>query len=402
MQTCAGHRLLHSLLVALLVLAPNRLVAPQPAPESTTAAGPNRRSSAPAVVITGLRIGGVARPVPSAGEQEIVGLELEARAGGIHIEFAAVGVATGVVPLYQYRLEGLEDAWSAPAEEHAVTYAYLAHGRYRFVVRALDAGGRAGASPASVSFLIRPPPWRTWWVVFPAVGLVVGALYALHRVRVRRLLELERVRTRIATDLHDDIGSSLSQISVLSEVVRRRMDRGEEPVAEPLDRIGEISRELVDSMADIVWSVNPRRDRFGDLVSRMRGFANELFSSRDVQIRFQAPAGAEDVKVRPTLRRQVFLIFKEAMHNMIRHSDCSQADIALKVEGGWIKMCMSDDGRGFDPLSAGGGHGLASMQQRARSLGGSLSLTTRPGGGTAITLKVPMRRGRARRKEASS
>src|SRR5262249_34545968 len=157
--------------------------------------------------------------------------------------------------------------------------------------------------PASVTFRILPPIWRRWWFLTPIAILVLSALVvfdryraarlmelhkaeeALRKSREERLAELERVRRRIAADLHDDIGSSLTKISILSEVIRRQPDYKDSPVTEPLTKIAGASRELVDTMSDIVWAINPQKDHLSDLTQRMRRFAADAFTARN--IRFQ-------------------------------------------------------------------------------------------------------------------
>jgi signal transduction histidine kinase len=156
--------------------------------------------------------------------------------------------------------------------------------------------------------------------------------------------------------------------------------------------IAGLSRELVDSMSDIVWAIDPEQDRLDDLTHRMRRFAGDLFSYNGVQVRFQAPGGEKNPRVDADVRRQVFLIFKESLHNSARHSGCSEVDIRLQLDGGWLELALADNGQGFDPARARCGHGLASMAQRAKQLGGALAVETAPGRGAALALRVPMGR----------
>ena len=162
-------------------------------------------------------------------------------------------------------------------------------------------------------------------------ALAAGAL-AIHRFRVARAVELERVRTRIATDLHDDIGSSLSRIAILTELLQRRADPAAKPLTGTLGRIAGLSRELVDSMSDIVWAINPKRDRLSDVVFRMRRFASDAFTGSDIEFSFRAPAIEEDPRVGPDLRRELYLVFKESVNNAVRHSGCSSAAVELSLD----------------------------------------------------------------------
>ena len=213
---------------------------------------------------------------------------------------------------------------------------------------------------------------------------------ALRRSREERLEELERVRRRIAIDLHDDIGSSLTQISILSELVSRRVGHRQSAVSEPLQQIASTSRELVDSMSDIVWAINPQKDHLRDLVQRMRLFASESLTARNIAFQFRAPDLGQDVRLSANIRREVFLIFKESLNNLIRHARCTEATIDLGLEADYLELRVTDNGAGFDPTHASDGHGLMSMRERADGIHGELQLRTTPGGGASITLRAPI------------
>jgi len=253
------------------------------------------------------------------GENPPAGLRLNPARNHLQIDFFGLGFASGVPLRYQYRLEsnGASD-WSPPSEQQTVDFAALGPGRHRFAVRAVTSEGLTSEAPAALVFTVDVPVWRTWWFLSIAAVALAAATYSLHRYRLERLLELERVRIRIATDLHDDIGSTLSQISVLSEVVRRP------DIAEPLSSVIGLSRDLVDFLNDIVWAINPKRDSLHDLTHRMRRFASDLSSARGVDLRFLAPGLATDLKAGADLRRETFLVFKESMNNALRHAACTQ------------------------------------------------------------------------------
>jgi len=233
--------------------------------------------------------------------------------------------------------------------------------------------------------------WQRWWFL-AAAGIAIGLLiYALYRYRLAQLLALERIRTRIATDLHDDIGSSLSQVAILSEVVRRRIGESDPEINGPLYRIGAISRELVDSMSDIVWAINPAKDKLYFLAQRMREFATDVLMARGIQFEFRASNREHELAIGAEVRRQVFLIFKECVHNVIRHANCTHVEIEVRVGGEGLVVEVRDNGTGFEPLAATNGHGLASMRDRARQLGGTINVAP-DDRGTAVTLDVPLAR----------
>jgi signal transduction histidine kinase len=348
----------------------------------------------PAVFIGGLRIAGVPVPVSELGETELYGLRLSPGQNQLVIDFVGLGFLPGEALRYQLKLEGADREWSAPGGLRSVNYAGLAPGSYRFLVRGVAGDGTPSTVPASIAFTVRPPLWRQWWFVALVAAATATALYAAHRYRVRRVLEWAAMRTRIATDLHDDIGSNLTKIAILSEVARR--DRGEEPAADdPLSSIARISRESVASMSDIVWAINPRRDGLQDLTWRMRRFAEDTFGARGIGFEFHAPDQGPDLPLGAEVRRQVYLIFKESVSNVVRHSSCGRAEVAFRLEGREGVLTVTDDGRGFDPGRRQDGNGLVSMRRRAEGFGGRLDIRSGPGQGTTLTLRIPIRLPRA-------
>jgi signal transduction histidine kinase len=293
---------------------------------------------------------------------------------------------------YQYKLEGANADWSQPGVLRSVNYGRLAPGHYRFVVRAISKQGLVSADPAVLEFRILPPIWQRWWFLALGTLVVAAAVYATYRYRLHRLIELERVRTRIASDLHDDIGSNLSLISGLSDVLHQQTSGVDPEIAERLSVIARVSRRSVDAMSDIVWAVNPKRDSLLDLSHRMRRFASDSFTARDIQFHFDAPSLQQNVKIGAEVRREVFLIFKEGVNNIVRHSGSKTAEVALQIDHGMINLKLSDNGKGFDVTVTDNGQGLVSMRRRAEKIGGELVIISRASAGTTLVVKAPVGR----------
>ncbi len=346
----------------------------------------NRAGSPPPVWITGISIAGRRAPVSEAGESSVRGVE--ANPGKEHIQFDFVGLSysPGRVLRYQYRLG--DAAWSPPIEERAVHYAALAPGRYRFAVRAVNSDGEASPAPATVEFQVVPPIWRRGWFQGLLLAAAIGGALWVHLARVARLLEIERVRMRIATDLHDDIGSSLSQIAILSDVAHQRTAGGK--AAEPVDRIGALSRELLDSIGDIVWTIQPHKDHLSDLKQRMRRFAADVLSLRNVEMHWSGSDSGRDLELDTELRRQVYLIFKECINNIARHSGATEAHIDLQVGRQQLALEVRDNGCGIEHPNGRSGNGLESMKLRASRLGGELQVRSTKGQGTTVILRAPL------------
>jgi signal transduction histidine kinase len=354
---------------------------------------PDPPQTPPPILISGLRIAGVTQPVSQLGETEAPALLLGPGQNQLSIEFLGLSFGPGEALRYQYRLEGADQDWSQPTDQRQVNYPNLAPGRYRFLVRAVNVEGLVSSQPASVAFTVLPPFWRRSWFLALAAILAGLAIYAAYRARVSRLVELERVRTRIATDLHDDIGANLSLIAMVSEVARGHLQREDLRMREWFSTISTTSRDTVDAMSDIVWAVNPKKDHLSDLTQRMRRFAEDIFAARNIELRFSEPESGRDLKVGADVRREVFLIFKESINNMVRHSRCTAVGVEMEINRGWLVLQMADNGQGIDAARAGQGNGLASMRQRAAKLGGVLEVSSEVssnGRGTSVTLRVPL------------
>ncbi len=352
---------------------------------------PRESPPPPPIFINRLLIAGREKNLSELGERDLSGLELPPGRNQIEIEFASLAFDGADAILYQYKLEGADADWSGYTSRRSVNYANLKPGDYRFLVRAVNAEGALSEAPASAQFRVPAPFWQRWWFLALAATAMGLAVYGLYRYRVARLVEIERVRTRIATDLHDDIGSNLSLIAGLSRFLRDQIGERDPGAGERLSVIAQASSRSVEAMSDIIWAVNPRKDHLSDLSQRMRRFASDAFTARDIEFSFTAPDLRRHTRVDAETRREVFLIFKEALNNAVRHSACSHADVTLEVDHGKLVLKVSDNGKGFDQQAAEYGNGVMSMKARADKLGGRLEITSAPGQGATVTLTAPLR-----------
>jgi signal transduction histidine kinase/ligand-binding sensor domain-containing protein len=357
------------------------------------------------VFLHALRIAGVPHPVAQLGETDIAGLVVGPGDGRVEIEFGAASLAAGEVPRYLIRLEGAEEEWREPTAARSVLYLNLAAGSYRFMVRALYADGQVSPHAATVAFEVLRPVWRRAWFVVLALVAIGGSAWAFHRQRVRRLLALERVRTRLATDLHDDLGARLSRISILSGVARVRLGTAEAVTF--LDDIGATARELIQASGDLVWSMDPAHDDLRSLTARIRRFASDMLDPAGIAWTLDGASDEALARVPSVVRRHVLLVFQEAINNIARHAGARHVTLRLGVEHRLLRAEIHDDGRGFvmpsaaadTPIETAGdgvsgdpaGRGLRNMARRARELGGALEVTSAPGRGTCVRLAVPLR-----------
>lgn len=363
---------------------------------------PDRPAAPPPALISGVRINGVPEPVSALGQQAVSFADFAPDQNQVQIDFVGLGFGSGDVLRYQYRLQGTDADWSAPSEQRSVIYGSLAPGRYTFRVRAVKSDGIVTAQPATMTFAILRPVWQRSWFVAIAALMSSMVIYTLYRYRVARILEMANMRTRIATDLHDDIGANLTRIALLSEVATRR--RVHDPRAAavsasalegeqedgPLNSIARIARESVSSMSDIVWAINPARETLLDLTRRMRQHADEIFTLRDIELHFDASDIRQELRLGVDVRRDLLLIFKESVNNSARHSRCTRVEVSFRVERSGLVLTIADNGTGFDASLESEGQGLRSMRRRAQRLHGMFDIASGTGPGTTVTLTVPL------------
>src|SRR5580658_7402101 len=353
-----------------------------------------RPPTIPSVLITALEAGGRRYRVSQAGEALLQPPKLDPWRNQLQVTFAGFNNEPGESLRYRYRLEGTDEAWQ-DTREHTVNYAALEPGGYRFLVKAVNSEDQASVAPAEIDFVVLPPLWRRWWFECLALASLAGLVLAAHRYRVGQAVNLERVRTAIATDLHDDIGASLSQIAVLSEVARVYGNPGQPEANDRLDRVATLARELADSMSDVVWSIRAAPDGVDSLFRRMREFAIDLLESQAIGFELRAPEKNQHLQLSLQARRQLLLIFKECIHNAARHSRGTAVLAEFEVSGHEILLRVRDDGRGLGDTGGApgrnGGNGIPSMQRRAETLGGRMEWSASPGGGCTVEAHLPVR-----------
>lgn len=355
---------------------------------------PDIPETEPPILIAGLRVSGVKLPNSELGSSEVTGIGLSSSQNNILIDFFSVGRGAHGGVDYQFMLEGADENWSKPTKERSVNFSNLGAGTYRFLVRAVNSQGLASSKPATVEFHISPPFWATWWFMSLIVFIAIAVIYIVLDQRFKRVLELEKVRTRIATDLHDDIGASLSRISMLSEIVKSQSAADDTVSQKRLSQIAGDSRDLVDSMSDIVWAINPRRDSIESVIDRVCSFASDTLCAKEVAWTVNSPPEIRSLHLTAEEKRNLYLIFKEAVNNAARHSHCMAASFTVKLERGELVMQITDDGIGLNSDSVDsrsmGGRGLINMKSRAAEIGARIDFIADKPQGTTIVVSLPI------------
>ncbi len=295
---------------------------------------------------------------------------------------------------FRYKLEGFDREWIDAHTRRTAFYTNIPPGKYTFRVTAADSNSVWNSTDASIEFRLKPHFYQTIWFDALIVVTMICIIHALYRIRARRLLAIERVRTRIATDLHDDVGAGLTHIAIVSEMIKKQIKLNRAEAEGMVSTVADTARELVESMTDVVWAIDPKLDDLASLIVRIRKFSSEILEAKGIKLEMRVPKDALRVRVGSNHRRQILLIFKEAVNNAVKYASCSSVVLSLDCRDRSIVGEIHDDGQGFDCLSVvprGSGRGLASMRDRAERLGGSLAIASEPGCGTRITFTIPLK-----------
>ncbi len=351
---------------------------------------------APHIFIAGLTVNGVETKVDSLHD-------LPYYENTMTINFTGISLKEGKELKYQYRLVGVDKNWHSSFQRLPVTYALLRPGKYSFEVKAINSSGLE--STAEMPFVIVSPYWMEWWFIATAGIVLISLVYLAIRIKVRRLIEIERVRSAIATDLHDDIGSGLTRIAILADVALRQTASQEvvgaerETVPENSEnfsaghliyRISENARELVDSMGDVVWSIDPKNISATELLTRIRSFAQEMCDGKGVSLAFEVDDKLQTMHLDPRILRTLLLITKEGLNNAVKHSQSKSVRVEMRIIKKEVELRISDDGIGFSVDHSLSGHGLLSMQNRSKKQGGTFKLSSSLGKGTTIDVRIPI------------
>jgi ligand-binding sensor domain-containing protein/two-component sensor histidine kinase len=307
----------------------------------------------------------------------------------LQFEFSAPGFINEKQILYSYRLTGShETTWSTPANTHTVSYASLQPGNYNFEVRTLGWNMEWGAT-THFSFTINPPFWATWWFIGICILFLGLLFYIFYRYRFNQLKKLQTVRNRIATDLHDDFGATLTTIGILSELSNKKLQEPRE-AKEFLTRITEEVNVLGQSLDDIIWSVNSRHDTMEETLARMRRYAAELFDNNATVCQLEFDEETAGKKLNMEQRRDVYLIYKESLNNIYKHAAAKQVWVKAGLNNHHFELLIKDDGKGFHLNQPSHRNGLKNIQARVEKWNGRINIQSEPGQGTSLQISLPI------------
>jgi signal transduction histidine kinase/ligand-binding sensor domain-containing protein len=353
----------------------------------------------PPVAIEVMNVDG--RPVVLRG-RDVRSRRIEPGQAQFEFQYTGLSFVSPAKVRFRYRLEGLEPEWMDAGTKRSVNYSYIAPGNYVFRVTACNNDGVWNKTGAALAFTVLPYFWQTLpfriAVASAAMAIVAIVVWAGTQRKMRRTMEaaerqraVERERARIAKDIHDDLGASLTRISLLSESVSPE-HHGWPQAMDALGQIFRTSRELVQAMDEIVWAVNPKHDTLDSLANYMASYAQDFLDAADIRCRLDLPVDLPGWQVTAEARHNLFLSFKEALNNAVKHSGATQVSIGLRTLGHGFAITITDDGKGFTPGEvvptkgrASSGNGLANMRQRLKEIGGRCEVESK-GRGTTIRL----------------
>jgi signal transduction histidine kinase/ligand-binding sensor domain-containing protein len=325
-------------------------------------------------------------------------VQLNYKENNLQIKFATLDYTNPSVNQYLYRLTGYDKTWVNAGSNPEARYSRLPHGNYRFEIISSNSEGVWAAPVSLLSITIAPPFWLTWWFRVLAAVSAASLIFLLSRFYLKRKMEkqmriieqqlaVNNERLRISRDMHDELGTGLSKIALLSEVGKN--DKLPEKNDRIIHEISDTSRKLADKMGEIIWTLNPRNDTLSNLAAYLKEYIYETTESMPVEVRFHFPESVPDLSLGHMIRQQLMLVTKEALNNSLKHSGATRIDFYLTVDGETVSFAVEDNGAGFDKELAGQHangkkNGLLNMQSRMDSIGGHYIAETQEGRGTKI------------------
>ncbi|MEL7531025.1 MAG: two-component regulator propeller domain-containing protein, partial [Bacteroidota bacterium] len=322
------------------------------------------------------------------------------------VGFDFVGIGYGATERYQfaYQMEGLDDQWQYIGNRRFATFTNLGAGDYVLKLKAANEDGVWQEEPTRLRIHVNTPPWRTWWA-YLIYGLVLAVLvYALIRYRTRklrlemltqrrieqaRLAEREKVRARSSRDFHDESGNKITKISLYTGLLRQRLEQSPE-VASMLNKIDDNVKALSGGMRDFIWALDPQKDRLSDTAQRIFEFGQKLFEDSGINLHYDNSLPPEhDYRFDLNIRRQLLLIFKEAMNNCLKYAEASEVKLQIAEKDDFLEFAFQDNGLGFELDQLSRINGLNNMQQRVNEMGAKIEIKGVPGIGTHIIVQIP-------------
>ncbi|MCP9766507.1 hypothetical protein EGI22_01215 [Lacihabitans sp. LS3-19] len=305
-----------------------------------------------------------------------------------HLIVSYIDLSDTLSPVYEIMLTGFDDKWINVGSQTVYNYTNLFGGKYQFKVRNM----RFPDKIASLNFEIEEAFWQRPWFAVSIVGylmLIAGIIfYFFQTARLKQQNRFQTVRNEISSDLHDDVGSTLANISFLTEIAQMRLKESKSSDVEMiLGKILEDSKLMVQTMRGLIWTIKPENDDAVDFFLKVKNLANDFLSPSEVKLKFVQKT-KKDLKLSLEIQRNLFLVMKESIHNILKHAHATEVEIIIKSEGSWLLVQMKDNGKGFDIGEASSGNGLINIQKRILSLNGTVEFINE--NGLKLRIAIPM------------
>ena len=334
------------------------------------------------VSVDGQRVVEDGQPSGSPAVRAPARLRLSAGRHYLDFKFTALSLTSPDKVRFKWRLAGLEQDWVAESIRRSVSYSFVPPGDYEFQVQACNNDGVWSQTAAAIKLTVLPYFWQTWWFKIGAALFLVAILGVIYSTRIARLRALEHLRLRIARDLHDEVGANLGSISLLAQVMEQQ------PSSADATQVRGIAVETIDTLRDIVWFIDPKHDRLSDLVTRLNETAKNMLPQGAYH--FEQSGDFRSAMLSLAFRRNVPPLFKEALHNILKHARATEVRITVRRWEDQFQFRIADNGVGFDEPATPAGNGLKNLRRRAADIGGQLEIASRPGDGTTVTLTAPI------------
>ena len=354
----------------------------------------------PQVVITDFTINGI-KINYNESLNDIRQVDLSYDENNFSIEFVALHFKDPLKNQYAYQLTGVDKHWIYVSNKRKISYTGLLPGNYEFRIKAANSDGVWIEKPVELSIVISSPFWQKLWFIIATCIVVLTAVYIYGKNKVYRKLRLEKIkdeereslRKKIAADFHDELGSRVTKISMMSKLLEKELNNKRKDTSGYIDMITENADGLFDEMREFIWELNPEQDSLSDLASQLKSFSEQLFDKTDIA--FQLTGLKEDyreIKLPMDWRQHLLRIFKEGMHNILKHAPgCKNVCLDITFNNNYLMITLANDGKGFIPEAGNQGNGLKNMRERAEKINGQLNIESANGNGTKITFsgKLP-------------
>ncbi|XWN38432.1 MAG: triple tyrosine motif-containing protein [Balneola sp.] len=304
----------------------------------------------------------------------------------LRFSYAAASYIDETRNTYQVKLEGFDNSWSSWSSETQKDYTNIPEGTYTFKVRSQNVYEHEGI-PDEFAFTILPPWYRTWWAYSLYVIMIAGMLYGIYKIRINQILKIQGVRNRIADDLHDDLSGTLIGISNFAKAITKNPDK--DTRERFIGLIEKSADEAKEKISDIVWTINPTHDEWTNFLTKCRRHASDIFEAQDIEYALEMDESIPG-QLEMELRKNLWLIFKEIITNIIKHADAEYVLIRFTTESGKLSITIRDKGKGFDINALKSGNGITNITKRVETIGGTVNLESKISDGTKWNIEIPL------------